>query len=175
MSDALIAVVGASGAGKDTLMRAGVAAMPGIHLVRRVITRPSDNNSEDFESVSRTEFIRRRAAGNFILDWLAHGLHYGVPHPSGKGIWLMNLSRGVLREAARAMPRLGVIHVTADPEVLMARLAGRGRENAVDIASRIARDINLDATGLPVITIDNSSDLAVAEAAFIAAVQEFLQ
>lgn len=174
MKDALIAVVGPSGAGKDTLMRAA-AALPEIHLTRRAITRPCDDDSEEFESVSPDEFTRRRAAGDYVLDWQAHGLSYGVPRPSGAGIWLMNLSRRVLPDALCALPGLGVIHVTADPTVLAARLAGRGREDPADVAARIARNASFDTAGLPVITIDNSGALAEAEAAFIAAIQELSQ
>ncbi|NHF74506.1 AAA family ATPase [Paracoccus xiamenensis] len=175
MSSNVIAVVGPSGAGKDTLMRAAARALPTIRLARRAITRPCEDSSEDFEAVAADEFARRRAKGDFVLDWQAHGLRYGVPHPSGAGIWLMNLSRRVLPQAAGALPGLGVIHVTADPATLAARLAGRGRESATDISTRIARDACFDAAGLTVITIDNSGALADARSAFIAAVQELSQ
>lgn len=167
-----IAVVGPSGAGKDTLMRAATTACPDIGLMRRVITRPAEAGGEDFEGVSPAEFARRRAAAGFLLDWQAHGLSYGLPHPPGSGVWLMNLSRRVLGQAAAALPGLAVIHVTADPAVLAARLARRGREPAAGIAARIARDGGFDTAGLHVITIDNSGALAEAEAAFTAAVQE---
>ncbi|WBU51932.1 phosphonate metabolism protein/1,5-bisphosphokinase (PRPP-forming) PhnN [Paracoccus sp. SCSIO 75233] len=167
-----IAVVGPSGAGKDTLMRAAASALPEICLLRRAITRPEDAGGEDFEGVTEAEFARRQAAGDFVLNWDAHGLRYGVPQMQGQGVWLVNLSRRVLPEAAQALPGLAVIHVTAAPEVLAARLAERGRETAEDIAARIAREAEFDAAGLPVITIDNSGALADAEAAFIAAVQE---
>ncbi len=156
-------------------MRAAATALPGVRLVRRVITRPCDGDSEDFQSVTRQQFDQIRAEGGFAVDWQAHGLSYGVPHPSGDGVWLMNLSRKRIADAARGMPGMGVIHVTADPGVLAARLAARGRETAADIAARIARDAALDAAGRPVITIDNSGDLEQAKAAFIAAVRELSQ
>ena len=37
----IFAVVGPSGAGKDTLMAAAARARPDLHIVRRVITRPA--------------------------------------------------------------------------------------------------------------------------------------
>lgn len=167
-----IAVVGPSGAGKDSLMRAAASAMPDVHLVRRAITRLCDQGSEDFEPVSAAAFACRRDAGAFVLHWQAHGLHYGVPRVAGPGIWLMNLSRGVLPAAAAALPGLGVIHITADPKVLARRLAGRGRETAEDIAARIARVSDFDVAGLPIVTVDNSAALEAAETAFLAAIQE---
>ncbi|HMB13658.1 MAG TPA: phosphonate metabolism protein/1,5-bisphosphokinase (PRPP-forming) PhnN, partial [Roseovarius sp.] len=45
----LIAVVGPSGVGKDTLMRAMVAERPNLRRVRRVITRRADDGGEGHE------------------------------------------------------------------------------------------------------------------------------
>lgn len=167
-----IAVVGPSGAGKDTLMRAASVSMPNVLLVRRAITRPCDGGSEDFESVSTKEFARRRREGTFVLHWQAHGLQYGVPRSLGPGICLMNLSRGVLPAATACLPELGIIHVTAHPQVLARRLASRGREEADEIAVRIARSPDIDTVGRPIVAVDNSTTLDIAKKAFIAAIQE---
>lgn len=153
-------------------MRAAASTLPDLRLSRRVITRPRDDDSEDFEPASTEEFARRRTAGGFVLDWQAHGLLYGVPRPDAPRVWLINLSRRMLPQAAVVLPGLAVIHVTADPAILAARLTRRGREAATDIAAQIARDAAFDTAGLCVITIDNSGGLADAEAAFISAVQE---
>ena len=75
----LVAVVGPSGVGKDSVMAALVEADPAWMLARRVITRPSEAGGEDFEGVSEEAFRARDAAGEFLLSWEAHGLHYGVP------------------------------------------------------------------------------------------------
>ena len=80
----LIAVVGPSGVGKDTIMRAMIAARPGLRRVRRVITRPADPGGEGHEAVSEAEFAARLRDGGFALHWRAHGLRYGVP----VGRWL---------------------------------------------------------------------------------------
>ncbi|MBC7181481.1 MAG: phosphonate metabolism protein/1,5-bisphosphokinase (PRPP-forming) PhnN, partial [Roseovarius sp.] len=53
------AVVGPSGAGKDTLIDAARAARPDLQVIRRVITRPEALGGEDFEGVSEVEFDRR--------------------------------------------------------------------------------------------------------------------
>lgn len=164
MTARLFAVVGPSGAGKDTLMAMACAALPGVRAVRRVITRPASAGGEVFEGVTEAEFAERQAAGEFALHWQAHGLRYGLPVAAlqGPGTVLFNASRGVLAEAAGRFPDLAVIRVTAPPEVLAMRLAGRGRETAGDQELRLARaDFPLPA-GLDVrdVVNDATPDLA---------------
>ncbi|RNF34430.1 phosphonate metabolism protein/1,5-bisphosphokinase (PRPP-forming) PhnN [Paracoccus methylarcula] len=174
MTARIVAVVGPSGAGKDTLMRCAAERRPDLRLVRRVITRPAESGGEDFDGVSSAEFERMRGEGRFALDWQAHGLSYGVPHVAGGGVWLVNLSRTVLPRAANVFPGLAVIHVSAASEVLAARLAGRGRESATQIDARIRREAGFHPGALPVTYIDNSGDLGEAAAAFVAALDEVL-
>jgi phosphonate metabolism protein PhnN/1,5-bisphosphokinase (PRPP-forming) len=137
----IFAIVGPSGAGKDTLIRAALAARPDLTLVRRVITRPTEAGSEDFEGVSPETFAAREAQGDFALTWQAHGLSYGIPRDqvTGPGDVLFNGSRAALPLAARVFPGLRVILVTAPDVILAARLAARGRETAQDIRQRLAR------------------------------------
>jgi len=172
----LFAVVGPSGAGKDTLMQAAAAQMPGLALARRVITRPSAAGGEDFEGVTAPVFQRRAAAGDFALSWQAHGLRYGVPIgieadlEAGRVV-LFNGSRAILGTAMARYPDLRVLHITAPADVLAERLAARGRETAGDIERRLQRaDYDLPG-GLNVVTIDNSGALADAVARLIAALQ----
>jgi len=167
------AVVGPSGAGKDTLIAAAVARRPELALVRRVITRPADAGGEDFEGVTPEEFARMRDAGRFILHWDAHGLSYGIPRDAfGPAPRLVNLSRRVLSEAAAVLPGLSVIHVTARPEILAARLSARGREGPAEVAARIARETGPLPQGLPVTQIDNSTTIEAALDAFLAALDK---
>ncbi len=165
MSGRLIAVVGPSGAGKDAVMDGLVAACPGLHRVRRVITR-ADDAGEAFEPASPAEFVARRAAGAFALDWQAHGQSYGIPeaelapvHRGGEVI--VNLSRTVLPAAAEIAPRLAVLVVTASPEVRAARIAGRGRETAGEIAARLDRKVTLPPLppGVEVLEVANDGPL----------------
>lgn len=158
-----IAVVGPSGVGKDTLMRAMAEARPGLRRVRRVITRAADPDGEGHEAVSEAEFEARLKEGGFALHWRAHGLRYGVPVGVGMDLargrdLLVNLSRAVLTEAqARFRPFL-VLHLTADPRVLAARLAGRGRESDVDIAERLSGAAQALPEGVgPVVTLDTGA------------------
>lgn len=169
----LVAVVGPSGAGKDTLMAMACVVDPDIRAARRVITRPPDAGGEDFEGVSEAEFTRRLHAGEFILHWQAHGLGYGIPacELSGGGTVLMNLSRAVLRDAMARFPDLTVLHITAPAPILAARLAARGRETRADQAQRLERagfDLPPD---IPVRTVMNQGTADEGLANFLNALQ----
>ena len=135
-----------------------------LHWVQRAITRPAAWDDEPFEPVSPAEFEMRLAGDQFLLNWEAHGLHYGVP-TSVCGILeagqdaMVNLSRNVLEQAAEQFPGLHVLNITARDEVRAERLAARGRESAEDIAKRIARTVPPFAGSLVVTDIDNSGAL----------------
>lgn len=165
MSGRLIGVVGPSGVGKDTVMQAVAAAWPGLHLVRRIITRPEDAGGEAFDGVTDEEFRRRVVHGDFALHWQAHGLQYGIPRgvhdvlASGRDA-MVNLSRSVLSEAQSRFAGFSVLSLTARSDVLAQRLTGRGRESADEIKRRLARaDYALPAGLMRVVTIDNSGAL----------------
>ncbi|MQY42287.1 phosphonate metabolism protein/1,5-bisphosphokinase (PRPP-forming) PhnN [Epibacterium sp. SM1969] len=165
----VIAIVGPSGVGKDSLMEALVAADPRLSLLKRVITRAADAGGEDYTPVSEAEFSKRVAAGEFALHWPAHGLFYGVPadavtaqRADGRGV-LVNFSRAVLHQAQETFGNFIVLNVTASPEVLAARLAGRGRESADEQKKRLAQAAKPLPDGLEqVYTIDNSGELSAA-------------
>ena len=160
-----IAVVGPSGVGKDSVMAALAAARPFV-LARRVITRPAAPESEAFESVSEADFAARAAAGDFVLHWEAHGLSYGVPRSvlgdlaAGRDV-LVNLSRGVLAEAHERFARFLVLELSATPDTLARRLAGRGREDAAAIAARLARGAPNPPPDVTVLKIANDGPLDV--------------
>lgn len=159
-----IAVVGPSGVGKDSVMTALVAAEPRFAPLTRVITRDPEAGGEDYIPVTNAEFLRREAAGEFVLSWRAHGLCYGVPNTvrnhlaAGQDV-LANLSRGMLVDADLRFRRFCVLSLTAPDEVLAERLAGRGRESAEDIAARLRRSRFDIPAGLPIIEVDNSGPL----------------
>ena len=169
-----IAVVGPSGVGKDSVMEGLVAERPDLVRIRRVITRAEAASGEDFEGTTPALFAARAAGGDFALHWQAHGLFYGIPRDvhdvlaRGQDA-LANLSRGMLGRAARVFPALHVLHVTARPEVLATRLAGRGRESRAEIARRLARPAMPVPEGVQVTEIDNSDPLERSVAAALAA------
>ncbi|MFT8245243.1 phosphonate metabolism protein/1,5-bisphosphokinase (PRPP-forming) PhnN [Roseomonas sp. BN140053] len=174
----LVAVVGPSGAGKDTLLSAArdaLAGDPRFLFLRRCITRPAEAGGEEHQPLSREAFLAAREAGQFALWWEAHGLFYGIPRAmeaelAAGRVTVANLSRRVLAEAATRLP-LHVLDITAPPDLLAARLRGRGREDAADIARRLAREAPLPA-GLPVTRVLNNGSPAEGAARVLAALRE---
>ncbi|QFT71969.1 phosphonate metabolism protein/1,5-bisphosphokinase (PRPP-forming) PhnN [Ruegeria sp. THAF33] len=158
----VIAVVGPSGVGKDSVMNALVARTPGVQRLRRVITRPEGEDGEDFDRVSAETFQRMERDGAFALSWHAHGLYYGVPKTITRQrqvaeAVLVNLSRTVLLEAQEVFGDLIVISLTAKPEVLSERLSLRGRESKAEQTRRLDRAQTSLPNGLnQVLEIDNS-------------------
>ena len=172
MSGAFVAVVGPSGAGKDTLMsRAALhpALAPDIRFVRRTVTRTATVESEDHDSLDEAAFARAEAEGAFALVWAAHGLRYGLPRAIGQDLAqgrtvVANLSRRSLGDAAAAFDRLRIVEVTARPEILLARLAARGREGEGAVRARLAREapVIVPEAAESHLVLDNSGDLEAA-------------
>ncbi|WP_299739641.1 phosphonate metabolism protein/1,5-bisphosphokinase (PRPP-forming) PhnN [uncultured Roseobacter sp.] len=164
MAGRLIGVVGPSGVGKDSVMEGLCAMRPDLHRVRRCITRAADAGGEDFQAVTPEQFARMQARGEFTLWWGAHDLRYGIPAgvhdvlTRGQDA-IVNLSRGVLREAEARFAHFHVISLTAAPEVLAERLARRGRETPGDIANRLAREAQVLPKTLEIVEIRNDRPL----------------
>ncbi len=160
----LIAVVGPSGVGKDSVMRGIHDALPSMHLVRRVITRAPELGGEVYDSVSVDEFHEMAENGAFAVHWGAHGLHYGIPvtvkYQLNKGTdCLANFSRTALKEATEVFARVVVLNITASAETLAARLEERGRESEDEIAKRLAQADKPLPQGLEVIHLSNDGSL----------------
>jgi ribose 1,5-bisphosphokinase len=161
----LIAVVGPSGVGKDSVMVGIHAACPEIHLVRRVITRAPELGGEDHEAVSVARFDKMVRDGSFAVHWRAHGLSYGIPvdvqeHLNRGKDCLANFSRKALEEAAASFPRLLVLNITAAPDTLARRLTGRGRETTGEIEKRLAQAANPLPEGLNILHLSNDGALS---------------
>ena len=174
-----IAVVGPSGAGKDTIIRYArhrLAEATDVHFVRRVITRPSDASSEDHEFLDDAAFEEAKRQGDFSLSWSAHGLMYGLPASvdatiaTGR-VAVANLSRGALPALRGRYANVAVVEITARPEILAERLAARGRESRGEVLTRLARTVPVE-LGPGVVSIDNSGPSEEAGEQFVALVRK---
>ena len=157
----LLLVVGPSGAGKDTLLdaaRQALAGDPSVRFVQRDITRPREAAGEQHNPIDLETFRQRRATAAYALHWEAHGLCYGIPADveadlaTGRVV-VASVSRSVIEHAQRRFPTR-VLEITAPPALLAQRLAARGREDAQNIAARLARTLPLPAS-VDVVTIVN--------------------
>jgi ribose 1,5-bisphosphokinase len=159
-SGLLVFVVGPSGAGKDTLLafaRAQLADRSDIVFARRLVNRPPDG-TEDHEPFDEAAFEDGIAAERFALAWRANGLCYALGPDvktalsAGRTV-VANGSRAAVAEARARYPNVKLVLITAPPEVLAARIAARGREDASARAGRLAREPALGAA--PDLTIMN--------------------
>ncbi|MFE1601333.1 phosphonate metabolism protein/1,5-bisphosphokinase (PRPP-forming) PhnN [Methylobacterium sp. ID0610] len=175
----LFLVVGPSGAGKDTLIegaRAALGAGRRYVFARRVITRPPGSAGEDHEAMSEDAFAACAAAGGFLAAWSAHGLHYGLPRglredlAAGRHV-VANGSRNAVAALADRVPRLVVVEVTAPPEVLAARIAGRARESGAALRARLARKAAALPDHLEVIRVANDAEPEIGIERFVAALE----
>jgi ribose 1,5-bisphosphokinase len=161
----LIVVVGPSGAGKDTLIAlARTLCADDLRIVfpRRIVTRqPSD--AEDHDSATPFEFDAAVAQRAYAFWWEAHGLKYALSGAidaelqAGNTV-VCNVSRAVVPQLRERYTRLTVVLVTAPNEVLLARLAARGREGGSDVAERLGRAAPAIEVVAPDITIENIGD-----------------
>ncbi|HEY0247685.1 MAG TPA: phosphonate metabolism protein/1,5-bisphosphokinase (PRPP-forming) PhnN [Gryllotalpicola sp.] len=141
---AFVAVVGASGVGKDALIGyASERLGPLVSVPRRVVTRPA-GPGEDHLPTTEDEFAAGLAAGAFACSWRAHGLGYGLPASIDEAVRtdrlaLANVSRTALAELEQRYESFRVVLVTASAEVRAERLARRGRESGAEVDRRLSR------------------------------------
>ena len=142
----LVYLMGASGAGKDSLLDALRHDLPpNLMVAHRYITRPANAGSENHIALSQHEFSQRAERGLFALEWQAHGCHYAVgieiDHWMQQGCnVVINGSRAYLEQAMqRYGQRLIPVCLQVSEDVLRQRLEQRGRENSEQIQHRLQR------------------------------------
>ncbi len=175
----LFLVVGPSGAGKDTLIDGARKALVGAPYVfaKRIITRPAGAPGEDHEEETVNGFALREAAGEFLITWRAHGLCYGLPGhllddlAAGRHV-VANGSRATVDEMNKRVPNLVVVEVSAPPEVLAQRIAGRGRETQEQILARLERQVDPFPVGILSQCVSNDSDSVTGIDRFIKVLQQ---
>ena len=169
----LVLVVGPSGAGKDALIeRAKLAFANDKHFVfaRRIVTRAA--MAEDHDTIDTSAFDAAEKSGAYLLSWHAHDLGYGLPielkQDLDQGrIVVANVSRGIILAAEDLGYPVHVLHVTADPVILAARIAARGRESMAEVRARLGRIAPLQWRTAHVVEIRNEGTLEHGAALFI--------
>lgn len=144
MKGHLFVIIGPSGCGKDSLIRELRHSSIDLHSAKRVITRPSHDESEDYESVSFEDFETLSHQNAFLFSWQAHGLFYGIRRDileilEGGNHVIINGSRGALNNMRVQYPDLHPIFIKVDYDILANRLRLRGRENETQIVERMKR------------------------------------
>lgn len=169
----LVLVVGASCAGKDTLIRWATGSL-GPELPLRFekleITRPL-TPADRHAPIDRASFESRRRSGYYVLHWDAHGVSYGVPGSArtalDSGISVVTVASRAAIDRGRALPwECHVLEIRAPFEVLKRRLKARGREAGEDLAERLSRSSQIAVLGANVHVIDNGGALTESGAAF---------
>ena len=148
----LIYLMGASGTGKDSLLRYLRAHLPAhapVILPTRYITRPANAGGENHFEITPGEFQKRQAAGDFAMHWQSHGYSYGIGYEVDQALKqgftvVLNGSRHYLEKAQQRYPSLRPILIKVSHDTLLQRLIQRGRENSDEIERRLQRAEALD-------------------------------
>jgi len=141
-------VTGPSGAGKGTMVRAALDRVRQLRLAVSATTRaqrPAETDGVEYWFLTREEFDRRIAAGEF-LEWVDYvGNRYGTLRSEierlraeGKAPLLELETEGALR-VKRREPDAVTVFVNAPVEELERRLRERATESSGVIEERIER------------------------------------
>lgn len=142
----LFYLMGASGAGKDSLIRYArkhLDKQESIMFAKRYITRCADIEGDgnhipilpgDFELLLKND--------HFAMHWMRHGFQYGISKEidrwieKGKSV-IINGSRQYFPQALKDYPGMHAILVKADRDLLLQRLQARQRESPAKIKERM--------------------------------------
>jgi guanylate kinase len=144
----LFVVSGPSGAGKDTLVEALIRRTPGLRYSVSATTRaprPGEVEGASYRFVSRSEFARLDATGEFLETKDYNGNLYGTPRSfveqtlaAGDDVIVKPEVDGALRIKER-FPQAVLIFLLPDSfSSLRARLEARRTETAAEISARLA-------------------------------------
>ncbi|KFL35194.1 MULTISPECIES: AAA family ATPase [unclassified Sulfurospirillum] len=162
----IVLIVGASGVGKDTLLKA-VKNEIKANFVKRYITREPDTNESNFY-LDKEAFENLEKSDYFVSVWKAHNNYYAIAKSHIKeGLNIISISREAIKDFENSFDDVTTIEIGIPKEMLYARLKNRGRENEEAILKRIERyGQKIEAKNL--IYFDNSRPLEESKKAFLA-------
>lgn len=179
MKPFLLVLSAPSGGGKTTIARALLAAREDVGFSVSATTRkPRDGERDgiDYYFLSRDEFDRRVAAGEF-LEWAEYGVErYGTLRAevdrvleSGKHVVLDIEVQGAQQVRERCQNLVRVFIIPPSAAALVERLGGRNTEHPEEIVRRLRRAVDelTEAPTYDYIVVNNDRTQAVAEVAAI--------
>ena len=148
MSGALFIVSSPSGGGKTSLVKSLLEAEPEVRLSVSYTTRaprPGEINGREYHFVAPREFQRMLEAGEFLESAVVHGNQYGTSQKwierelaDGRDV-LLEIDWQGAQQVRRLMRQVVSIFIRPpSPEVLAARLKGRGQDSPDVVQRRLA-------------------------------------
>ncbi len=161
----LVLIVGASGVGKDTLLRS-IRNKTNANFLKRYITRKPDENEENYY-IDSDAFESLERDGFFISTWQAHANKYAIAkNQIIHGLNIISISRGTIKDFENAFEHVTTIEITLPKDVLYERLKNRARESEEEIQKRLNRSYEkIDANNI--IQFDNSASIEESTSKFI--------
>jgi len=160
MQTKIILIVGASGVGKDTLIKEAKKELKKeFNFARRYITRKPDKSEKNY-FLENSAFKLLKDNEFFISSWEAHNNLYGISKDSIKNKTnIISISRSKIADFEKHFDKVYVINITLNDVELKRRLIKRGRENIKEIEKRLERKYDkIDARNLIVFQNDKSFD-----------------
>ncbi|MEA2140138.1 MAG: guanylate kinase [Solirubrobacteraceae bacterium] len=140
-------ITGPSGVGKGTLIRGLMERMDGLELSVSATTRaprPGEIDGVDYHFLSREEFDRRVARGDFVEHADYAGRSYGTLRTeleervaAGVPVVLEIEVQGARQVRATMPEAVQVFIAPPSPEALRTRLIGRGTDDAEEVERRL--------------------------------------
>ncbi len=166
MSKKIVLIVGASGVGKDTLLR-NIKNKIKVNLVKRYITRLPDKNETNY--FLQEEAFKILEKNNFFIStWNAHNYFYGIAKNSiTEELNIISISRAKIKDFEKQYKKVYTINITLNKNDLKQRLEKRDRETKEEIEKRLNRSYEkIEAKNL--IEFENNKNLTES-------VEEFLK
>ncbi len=174
----IILIVGPSGSGKDTLLRTAreyFREYKRVNFCRRYITRPPDENEDNF-FVCKKGFEVLKSANFFAIYWEAYNYFYGIPSYEIKEghCNFISVSRSVIKEIEKKYPRVITLYIHAEKEEVKKRLLKRRREPQKIIQERLKR-YSIKVVASNKIIFINQGEIAKVKEKFISLCKELIQ